>query len=123
MANLSKNPEEYKERRTQLIALSNIAKKLRAATGAEEQTLNYFIVNMYQDSKPGEFKTFQEWKRLNKTIKKGEKGFPIWGQPVKGNRKTAANKSEEDTEQEYFPMCYLFHESQVAEMQRKEATA
>lgn len=116
MTNLSKNKEEYKERRANLIALSNIAKKLREDSGKEEQTLNFFIVNIYQDSKPGVYKTFQEWKIENKTIKKGEKGFPIWGQPVLRTKKT---DKETETKDEYFPLCYLFHESQVVD-QKKE---
>lgn len=119
MANLNKNKEQYKERRTNLIALSNIAKQMRAATGQEEQTLNFFIVNfIYQKETPGVYNTFQEWKRLNKTIKKGEKGFAIWGQPIATKGKKQA--TEEETDMEYFPLCYLFHESQVVDQKRED---
>jgi len=123
--------EEYQERRQKLCQLSSDFKTFRqsmidqAKTEAEamrwaSRTLNSFIVEHYQQQlKEGEFNTFHQWKEKNRTIKKGEKGFPIWGQPI-GHRPEEKEKSGEPgpDDYKYFPVCYLFHESQVIETQK-----
>lgn len=120
--------EIYQERRQKLCQLSAEYRAIRqskidnAKTDAEamrwaNRTLNSFIVEDYQtQTGKGEFLTFFQWKEKNRTIKKGEKGFPIWGQPV-GHRPEEKEKNGEPgpDDYKYFPLCYLFHESQVIE--------
>lgn len=119
--------EIYQERRDKLCKLSarfrqeregliNNAKSDAEALHWASKTLNSFIVEHYKtELGEGDFFTFHQWKEKNRTIKKGEKGYPIWGQPLDEQRK---KKGEEPNEDEflYFPMCYLFHESQTKEI-------
>lgn len=118
--------EIYQERRQKLCQLTANYRAIRqskidqAKTIAEAlhwagRTLNSFIVEDYQKQLgPGELLTFHQWKDKNKTIKKGEKGFPIWGQPIGHRAEEKEKKGEPEPEDfKYFPVCYLFHESQT----------
>ena len=125
--------EEYQEKRQKLAELTAHFRKVRdtkaetAKTEAEafywaSRTLNSFIVEYYQKQLgDGEFNTFHQWKEKNRTIKKGEKGFPIWGQPL-GTRPEEIEQHgdpEPMDDFKYFPMCYLFHESQTIPMEER----
>ena len=126
--------EIYQERREKLCKLSakfrqeredliNNAKTDAEALHLASKTLNSFIVEHYKtELGEGDFLTFHQWKEKNRTIKKGEKGHPIWGQPLDEQRR---RKGEEPTDDEfiYFPLCYLFHESQTVEMTEREKKA
>ena len=63
------------------------------------------------------FHTFAGWKAQGKSVKKGEHGFPIWGQPRK-SRETPDQSEGSTTEPgeegfSFFPIAYLFHAGQV----------
>lgn len=117
MTKIKRNLEEYKAKREQLVKLSNLAKIERQKSGHDELSLNFFIVEFYRLKQPGQYETFQEWKRQGKMVKKGEKGFPIWGKPLSAQTKKNGEPVAEPTEKEadFFPICYLFHESQVSD--------
>ena len=118
--------EEYQERRQKLCQLSADFRKFREAMAAEakteaeamywlSRTLNSFIVEHYQkELGNGEFNTFHQWKEKGKTIKKGEKGWPIWAQPLGHRPEDEEQNNEPDENNLFFPVCYLFHESQTA---------
>jgi len=120
--------EEYQEKRQKLAELTADFRAYRkkmveeAKTEAEamywaSRTLNSFIVEYYKNKLGnGELKTFFEWKEKGKTIKKGEKGWPIWGQPLGHRPEEIAEHGEPTDDFKYFPMCYLFHESQTADI-------
>ena len=84
------------------------------------QPLNYFILNyVYTSDEITDFKKFTEWKNEGATVKKGEKAFPIWGQPVAKQRQDEAEQKGEkyvstDEERQRFPMCYVFSNLQVS---------
>ena len=117
--------EEYQEKRQKLSELTAHYRKVRNAKAEEaktpaealrwlSRTLNSFIVEDYQRQQGvGEFNTFHQWKEKNRTIKKGEKGWPIWGQPLNSNKNEGEEQDDEDIN--FYPLCYLFHESQTAE--------
>jgi hypothetical protein len=123
--------EEYQERRQKLCQLSADFRKYREKMAAEartdaeamrwlSRTLNSFIVEYYKNELgAGDFNTFHQWKEKGKTIKKGEKGWPIWAQPL-GHRPEDTEPTEDDYL--YFPMCYLFHESQTVVKKEIAAT-
>ncbi len=117
-------------RREALIKASQEARELREAFAEQSetdmeavtwmsQTLNYMLLNhIYDVGENVEFKTFGQWKKEGATIRKGEKSFVIWGQPISAQRKKEAEAKGETTEEdpdnfEYFPMCYLFGDQQV----------
>ncbi len=49
--------------------------------------------------------------RIGFTINKGSKAFIIWGQPRKAEQAPEGN--EEPEEYKYWPICYLFANTQV----------
>jgi len=89
--------------------------------------LNFFILNyVYKTEGITVFKKFNEWKQEGASVKKGEKAFPIWGQPV-GKQKEVEAKSKGENyeaspeEYELYPICYVFSNLQVKPIERKEA--
>lgn len=121
--------EEAKKKREVLISLSRKARKIRdirTQTAAdikeaafwESRTINEMLFEiLYRRGEAKDFKTFWQWKDEGKTIKKGEKAFLIWGQPIKAHHKTEAKPETEtpdqDEEFKYWPICYLFSNLQV----------
>jgi hypothetical protein len=105
--------QQYKENRDKLKQLSKAAQKLME-TG-QFTTINEAILNgIYKTDNPQiqEFKTFNQWKNEGKKIKKGAKGFVIWGKPKKAQAEKPDTKSEEEN-YKYWPMCYLFSNLQI----------
>lgn len=54
-------------------------------------------------------KTFEEWKREGKRVRKGEKALFVWGAPKYRETKDESGESAE----KFFPLCYLFSNLQV----------
>ncbi len=107
--------QRYKENRDMLKALSKTAKKL-LETG-DYTTVNEAIINgIYKQNNPEiiDFKTFNQWKNEGMKVKKGSRGFMVWGKPKKNQKEESDN--EETDEYKYWPMCYLFSNLQVEKM-------
>ena len=146
MKNTDFNPEtaenkEISNRQLQFFRLtraSEAARKIKEQLVKEAPTeakalflatrpLNYFILNfVYKTNGITDFKKFNEWKQEGATVKKGEKAYPIWGQPVgKQKEDEAKSKGENYTaseeENERYPLCYVFSNLQVRPIERKEA--
>jgi hypothetical protein len=101
------------EAREQLKTLSNQLKPLVKA--GEFNTVNEALIEVaYKSPEHQEFKKFWDWKKEGYTILKGSKAFPIWAQPIKGKKKEAI---EEGAEFEFFPICFLFSNSQVRRLE------
>lgn len=67
--------------------------------------LNEAILAYYKQQGHEEFKTFSQWLKDGFAVKRGEKGFAVWGKP---------KKIEGETDEfDYFPICYLFSNKQV----------
>ena len=98
-------------KRQKLIALSNAAKLAIEMGQTESSTINAAIMENYPD---GEFHTFNGWRKEGYKVKKGSTAFLIWGRKRAMSKK---DKSDDGTETEKkfncFPVCYLFHKSQV----------
>jgi hypothetical protein len=98
-----------------------------AAIYYKTRPLNFFLLNfVFKTEGITDFKKFNEWKQQGATVKKGEKAFPIWGQPI-GKQKDEEAKSKGEnyqaTEEEHerYPICYVFSNLQVRSIERKEA--
>jgi len=98
-----------------------------AALFYETRPLNYFILNfVFKTEGITNFRKFGEWKQAGATVKKGEKAFPIWGQPIgKQKEEEAQSKGENyrasEEENTRFPMCYVFSNLQVATKEERGA--
>lgn len=121
-----KKNEEYLEKRKKLMQMSAEAKEARegkinnARTNSEaiywaSRPLNFFIVELFYKGKVGnEFKTFPEWKKEGKRVKKGAKGLPVWGRPVGDQKAEKTGETSPETDDlKYFPLSYIFSDLQV----------
>ncbi len=102
---------QYIEKRKTLIALSQTI-RLMVKEGVYD-TVNEGLREMYEEGNPDieEFNTFNQWKEKDCTVKKGSKAFLFWGQPRKFEQ--VPEGSNEPEEFKYWPICYLFANTQV----------
>ena len=103
--------EQYKANRSALIQIS-AGLRVLVKSGAID-SVNEGLKEIYEKSDPNieEFRTFWQWKDDGYTIQKGAKAFLIWGQPRQGSQ--VAEGSEEPEDYKYWPLCYLFANTQV----------
>lgn len=102
---------QYMEKRKTLIELSQEIRKM-VKIGIYD-TVNEGLKSLYTQQNPEieEFNTFNQWKELDCTIEKGSKAFLFWGQPRKVEQ--VPEGSTEPEEFKYWPICYLFANTQV----------
>ena len=87
--------------------------------GNETDTVNGLLRFYYACNGFTNLKTFNEWKELGYTVRKGEKGLLLWAKPVSTKaekervREAKEQGREEEEKEDYFPVCYLFAEKQV----------
>ncbi len=103
--------EQYQANRSALIQLSEGLRVLVKAGAID--SINEGLKEIYEKSDPNteQFRTFGQWKDDGYTIQKGAKAFLIWGQPRRGSQ--IAEGSDEPEEFKYWPLCYLFANTQV----------
>lgn len=101
------------------------AKTVSDKIEAAETTLNYIIVSMYENETNCKvFKTFHDWKKAGYKVNKGVKAFAVWGTPkrIKDKLETEAGEVLEGESWEFWPLCYLFNESQVTKKDDEKTT-
>ena len=103
--------EQFLQNRKTLIAISQ-GLRILVKQGAID-SVNDGLKDRYTEQHPTikEFKTFHQWKEEGATVRKGEKAFLIWGQPRRGEQ--VPEGSNEPEEYKYWPICYLFANTQV----------
>ena len=104
--------KKAKQRRNELCAIS---KGLQA--GVKEgffSSVNEALIEMYNErTGGGEYKTFHDWRKDNKKVKKGSTSYMVWGSPLNIKSKNEPDETDEENKSILFPVCHLFHESQV----------
>lgn len=113
----STRKEQYLLKRKELIELSKFV-RMGVKSGAYD-SVNEGLKEIYQETNPEieEFKTFWQWKEEGATVRKGEKAFLIWGQPRKASQ--VPDGATEPEEFKYWPLCYLFANTQVYKPEAK----
>ena len=107
------------EKRKQLIELSAQVAPLVGELG-EYDTVNEALLQVvYKSDTHQVFKTFNQWKKEGKRIKKGEKAFLVWAMPKRFDRKEKKENERSDT-YKYFPICFLFSNAQVEEVENEQ---
>ena len=126
---LTARQEEARQRRAVLSSISRKARVLRDnRPELAEMTINQILMRtVYNPSGELEFKKFREWKAEGYTIKKGEKGFMLWAQPLSELKKQQGDTPEaeaepDEDENSFFPVCYLFSNEQVIKPEPKAHT-
>ena len=112
--------EKQANARARRQALKNLCNTLQAAAKAAgmEESPNELLRGYYAQAGHTELKTFEEWKQAGFYIRKGEKAILLWGHPKPSRQaKEAAKqagKPEEEAENDFYPLAYLFSNQQVA---------
>ena len=115
--------EKQANARARRQALKNLCNTLQAAAKAAgmEESPNELLRAYYAQAGHTELKTFEEWKQAGFYIRKGEKAILLWGHPKPSRQaKEAAKqagKPEEEAENDFYPLAYLFSNQQVAPRQ------
>lgn len=113
----STRKEQYLKKRKELIELSRFV-RMGVKSGAYD-SVNEGLKEIYQETNPEieEFKTFWQWKEEGATVRKGQTAFLIWGQPRKASQ--VPDGATEPEEFKYWPLCYLFANTQVYKPEAK----
>jgi hypothetical protein len=109
-------------RRGELVALSAELKPLVAA-GAYESVNAALTAYYSKEVGCAEWRTFKGWRDAGRPVRKGERGFPVWGQPKRlkgeagagggGLAELAELSGVEPQGPQWFPVAYIFHAGQV----------
>lgn len=102
------------ERRQELKALSQQVKPL-VKEGLYDSVNEALIECFYTDAENKVFHTFNDWIEKGFKIKKGSRAFAIWGSPRPLKKVEPPVNQQEEREEDFFPVCYLFSNAQVEE--------
>lgn len=105
-------------KRAELIALSRTVKAgMESGLFPEAEKVNDAIVATYQArTGQSDFRSFARWREEGMQVRKGERGFPVWGQPRTANKAEPSaepNTDPETAKYRLFPLAYVFHAGQV----------
>lgn len=114
---MTENQEKHKARRKALRELSKLARQLMEGP-CEGMTVNEIIVEEFYTNKENkEFHTLKQWNKKGYKVKKGSEAFTVWGTTRTIEGKTTEQpqnqKPEDEEEDEFYPLCYLFSNAQV----------
>jgi hypothetical protein len=114
-----------KDKRDILKAMSRAVKPLVGEEGQYDSINEAIVEVFYKPEGHNELYTFNQWKEKGFAVRKGEKALFVWGSPVDRNKDSKGNKIDpEKDEEEFYPLCFLFSNKQVAQSKVKEnATA
>lgn len=116
------------EKRTYLKEISQQAAEIKeqllhqAKNDAQIQAINELKVNdiiikhIHSNEQHKEFNTFHGWKKEGKHVKKGETAFLIWGRPKAVQDKEAGKANDEEQEDTFYPVSFIFSNAQVREV-------
>jgi predicted metal-dependent hydrolase len=99
-----------------LLNLAKEAKKIQLDINqnCQDMTINEILKEkIYKIN--SELKTFRQWKKEGKIVKKGEGGYLFFTKPIKVDNRSEEISKEEliGSGYEFFGHCYLFSEEQV----------
>lgn len=80
----------------------------------EPGSVNAWLMSCYKrETGQTDFRTFKAWKDAGYSVKKGERGFPIFSRPISIIKAEQGKESETDENAGKFGTAYLFHAGQV----------
>jgi len=108
-----KTLEFKKQKRYELKEISNTLRE--AKEKGEIKTINEGLKQIYSLQGYSNLKTFEQWKREGKQVKKNEKAIYLW----RRQSTFIINENGERKEITYFPLLAVFSEQQVYNLKTK----
>lgn len=108
MENLFESATTIQEKRTILKQLSKPLQDL--AKCGKIDSVNDGLKTIYQSDGHIVLKTFNQWRKDGKSVKKGERALCLWGSP---KRKGEEHQEAEQDKLDFYPICYVFSNLQV----------
>lgn len=108
--------EEMRAKREELKALSAGFKMLvkEGAIGS----VNEGLANYYAEQGHTTLKSYKQWQEQGYQVKKGSKALLMWGEPVPLRNADKQPQTEDEKEEHFFPLAYLFSNLQVEPIQK-----
>ena len=105
-------PEWAIKKRTQFYKLSNLSQQLLMD---EQSSVNQQLLNFYTKSLPTgtTLQSYYAWAEMGYFIKRGEKGYAIWGKPRNRRNYSELATAEMPEREKFYPIIYLFSSLQV----------
>jgi len=97
--------------------LAAVIQKVKAgdanAINSTQGGTNAALIAFYQmETGRRDFRTFKNWKDAGYSVKKGEKGYPIFSRPVRVIEEETGKVINKSGKMKFLT-CYLFHDGQV----------
>ena len=115
------------KKREYLRGLSQTAETMAEGTDFEDCTVNEKLMKFIYNPKNNlEFRSFKKWKEQGFTVRKGQKAFLLWGQPLENDKnskdkdKQKESTTDEEDNSKFFPVAYVFSSEQVYKIKKKE---
>lgn len=100
-------------KRDELKLMSKSIKQLVAE--GKYATVNEGLKDIYAKQGHTELHTLYDWNRLGQRIKSGEKALLLWAKPKATTKeKVKADGKTEEEQMEFFPICHVFSQLQLA---------
>lgn len=78
----------------------------------EIRNVNEGLALIYKSEGHEDLKSFNRWKEIGYSVKKGAKALLLWGEPRPINKEHPETDGEEKGET-FFPLCYVFSNLQI----------
>lgn len=121
-------PEQVKKEQNAIQAKRNELKELSRHLQKQAQdhglktSTNFLLREWYAADGHKELKTFEQWKEAGYFVRKGEKALLLWGHPKPSKQAlttaTENGKTEEDAENDFYPIAYVFSNMQVKQISK-----
>ena len=118
---VKKEQNAIQAKRNELKELSRQLQKQAQDHGLKTST-NFLLRQWYASDGHKELKTFEQWKEAGYFVCKGEKALLLWGHPKPSKQAlttaTENGKTEEDAENDFYPIAYVFSNMQVKQINK-----
>lgn len=118
---VKKEQNAIQAKRNELKELSRHLQKQAQDHGLKTST-NFLLREWYAADGHKELKTFEQWKEAGYFVRKGEKALLLWGHPKPSKQAlttaTENGKTEEDAENDFYPIEYFFSNMQVKQISK-----
>lgn len=118
---IKKEQNAIQAKRNELKELSRQLQKQAQDHGLKTST-NFLLRQWYASDGHKELKTFEQWKEAGYFVCKGEKALLLWGHPKPSKQAlttaTENGKTEEDAENDFYPIAYVFSNMQVKQINK-----